>query len=727
MFNPIVILDDSSRVARGVHHDRFPPQRSYIQRQDDILRSFDPDILINYSDDPLPEALKHFQHRTYPASRLDWNPWGRREVSYFVDVYPVLDELWDREFKGNQNPRVKLRFPEKAASETSLFLAARYGLYSNDSAYEFLTKNFAAEPFTYNTEFKAALKPGSFHSPLSITMFHCLTWRQRIHSHAFFLLNPEDSFDVMEYWNLRAAGVYLLPFTLQDFKEFENPIRDFGAAAAYPVNETITNMPVVIKAPSITDEELDEVANWIGAQGLVNQLSRMGWVPHCRRDMYGAGNELEINPIRGFEGNAVSVLNDGYGKLQGPKPSFLTGQHHDQHWSMDMSFYTHGNKTASYKMPWLNSGCDALVRRRIGSHSDMDATHVSREGLVSQHDGDDGDVRLSPIEATDVIKSFLEGSGIEYLQASSPGLALTRILEMMGSFHSCEVFQNEAIRQTLEDMAKGEPRTVHSVEISLIQTLKSYTIYGKPASQKEKGRRASQLLNSAIDAKLFKVGLVFQCSRCQRSNWYATTEFTDKYHCKSCFASEDTPHIHEHEWYLASDGIFRSANKLDGNITVLLALNFFDHILDHDLRYTPSFDYKIEDKQNEMDFGIISTGIFREVETIFGESKSGTSLSDDERAKLKIFGEKSGSYICFCTLSEDFSDGDKCYFRELYDGGVKIILLTKNLLGMNYFDLFKYKSDKNPGRSKTTPDWLMRLSIINILGAEFAKKHYIWL
>jgi hypothetical protein len=727
MFNPVIILDDSTRIARGVHHEQFPPSQSYIERQEDILRSFDPDILINYSNDPLPDALKHFRHRTYPAARLDWNPWGRQEMSYFVDVNPVLDELWDREFKGNQSPRVKLRFLDKATSETSLFLAARYGLYSNDNAYEFLEKNFAAESFTYDAEFKAALKPGSFHSPLSFTTFHCITRRQHVHSHAFFLLNPEDPFDVMEYWNLRAAGVYLLPFTPQDFKEFENPIKDFGAASAYPINDSITNMPTIIKAPSITDEEHEEVANWIGSQGLVTELSRMGWVPHCRRDMYGVANELEIDPIRAFEGNAVSVLNDGYGKLQGPKPEFLTSQHRHQHWSMDMSFYTYGNTTASYKMPWLNSGCDALVRRKIGSHSDMNATHVSQEGLVSQHDGDDGDVRLSPITSIDVVKAFLEGSGIEYVQTSGPGLALARILEMMGTFHSCEVFQNEAIRQTLEDMAKGDPRTVLSVKISLIQSLKNYTLYEKPATQAQKGERAAQLLNRAIEAKLFKVGLVFQCSRCKRRNWYATTEFTDKYNCKSCFATEETPHIHELEWYLFSDGLFRSTNKLDGNITVLLALNFFDHILDHDLRYAPSFDYRIGDKSNEMDFGIISTGIFREVETIFGESKSGLSLDTDEQAKLKLFGEKTGSYICFCTLSEDFSDDDKGYFRDLYEGGVKIILLTRNLLEMDYFDLLKYKSDKNPGRSKTIPDWLMRLTVINVLGEDFAKKHYIWL
>ena len=61
IFNPIIILDDATRVARGVHYEMLPPQ-PYLERQGDILRSFDPDILVNYSDDPLPEALKHFQH-----------------------------------------------------------------------------------------------------------------------------------------------------------------------------------------------------------------------------------------------------------------------------------------------------------------------------------------------------------------------------------------------------------------------------------------------------------------------------------------------------------------------------------------------------------------------------------------------------------------------------------------------------------------------------------------
>jgi hypothetical protein len=77
----------------------------------------------------------------------------------------------DREFKGNQSPRIKLRFLEKAVSEASLFLAAHYGMYLNNDTYEFLIKTFAAESITYNAEFKSSLNPGAFHSPLSVTGF----------------------------------------------------------------------------------------------------------------------------------------------------------------------------------------------------------------------------------------------------------------------------------------------------------------------------------------------------------------------------------------------------------------------------------------------------------------------------------------------------------------------------------------------------------------------------
>jgi hypothetical protein len=727
IFNPIIILDDSTRKTSGVHYTMLPPD-PYMQIQADMLRAFDPDLLVNYSNDPLPPELKPWQHRTFPASSLDWRPLNRDVMPYFVDVFPIFDELWNKEFKGITNSRFKIKFVEKAESEKSLFLAARFGLYRSDDYYEFLRKNFNAETLAYDSAFRSSRWPGDFQSILGFTGSHCRPTRQHVDSHAYFLLNPADPFDVVDYWNLRASGTYLFPLTLQDYEECENPIRDFGSAAAYPINESITNHVVIIKAPSITDEEQKAVTTWIGLKGLAKDLSMMGWVPHYYANHYGVVPQLEIEPIRGFESNAIGVLVDGYGTIQGPKPAFLTRDNVFQHWSMDISFFTFRSPDTCYKLPWLNSGCDALVGRQIGLSMDMDASRVSQDGIVTRHDGESGDLRIAPITAINAVSAFLEGKEIEYMRTSSPGLALTRIIEMLDGFHKCEVFQNPAIREVLEDLATGKHHLGREVRGAVKKSLKNYKIYTQPATPEQISERAERLISRAIEATVFRVGLEFQCSRCKRHHWYAVTEFNDGYNCKSCFSREETPRLDTTQWYYASDGLFRSANKLDGNMTILLALAFFDHILDHELKYAPSFDYKINGEQHEMDFAIMSSKMLRpDVDMIFGESKSGTALKDEERKKLKAFGEKTDSYLCFCTLADDFSDTDKDFFRELYEAGIKVIMLTRSLLEMEPFELSKFRLEKNPGRSRTVPDWLMRLTVIRTLGDAFAKKHHIWL
>ncbi len=388
------------------HYTRVPVEPN-MQIQADMLKAFDPDLLISYSNAPLPPELKPWEHRTFSQEQLDWRPPNREVRSYFVDIFPLLDELWNEEFKGVTNPRVRIGYLDKAESEKSLFLAARFGFYSSDDYYEFLRRNFKAEMFVYDATFKSSRWPLKFQSLLNFTASHCHPTRQRMHSHAYFLLNPTDPFDVVDYWNLRAAGMYVFPITKEDYREYANPIRDFGAAAAYPINESITNQVVIIKAPSISDEEHEAVTTWIRSEGLVKDLIMMGWVPHYRRNHYGTVSELDISPIRSFESSAIGVLVDGYGKIEGPKPTFLTKDNVFEHWSMDISFSTLRSATSCYNLPWLNSGCDALVSRHIGFSMSMDASRVSKEGIVTRHDGDSSDVSIAPITATKGVRAFL--------------------------------------------------------------------------------------------------------------------------------------------------------------------------------------------------------------------------------------------------------------------------------------------------------------------------------
>ncbi len=83
--------------------------------------------------------------------------------------------------------------------------------------------------------------------------------------------------------------------TLNDYREYEQPVRDFGAIAAYPINERVTNHVVMIKGRSISDDDLAAVANWVMSLGSVKQFFIMGWVPRYNMNHYGVVSEPHIS------------------------------------------------------------------------------------------------------------------------------------------------------------------------------------------------------------------------------------------------------------------------------------------------------------------------------------------------------------------------------------------------------------------------------------------------
>jgi hypothetical protein len=127
-----------------------------------------------------------------------------------------------------------------------------------------------------------------------------------------------------------------------------------------------------------------------------------------------------------------------------------------------------------------------------------------------------------------------------------------------------------------------------------------------------------------------------------------------------------------------------------------------------------------------MDFAIIGSESFRpDVQMTFGEAKTSATLDNDEREKLRTFGLQTKSYICFCTLLDDFSDEDKDYFKHLHRDGVKLILLSGKLLLGDHEAISEFHS-RNRGRSENEADWLRRQTIVDTLGQDFAREQDIW-
>jgi len=71
-----------------------------------------------------------------------------------------------------------------------------------------------------------------------------------------------------------------------------------------------------------------------------------------------------------------------------------------------------------------------------------------------------------------------------------------------------------------------------------------------------------------------------------------------------------------------------------------------------------------------------------------------------------------------------FTEHDKAFFEELVASGQKPILLTSHHLDMHYMDVSKYR---HQARSiERGAELLSRLTIIDVLGKDFADKHKLW-
>jgi hypothetical protein len=727
VFDPIVVLDANGRTVRG-SQETLTSAGDYLQEQAKLLREFDPDFLIEFCGRPLPCELSQFQHRTFGHEKLYQRIRGNEEVVHFLEVWPALQTLWREEMRFSTPRDSKFRFIEKAESAASAYLTARFGAYRANDSYEVLRRYFDAAAVSYDDAFMSALELRQFVFPISLTAQRCLQPRPGWLTHAYFLLDPLHLFDVVDYWNLRAAGMRLLPLTLGDYKAFEKIIRQFGEEATYPINERVTNHPTLIKARSMEEQQVEEVAGWIRSLGFLKDFSTMGWVPRFGERGYRVAPEIEVKPISCLDSNHIAVLTDGYGVVQGNIPPFdLQGAAWFQHWSTEMSFYSSHDPELCFKMPWLNVGCDRLAGRIIGHGFELNASRVSRTGIVSHHHGDRGDIRLSPVSAKDIIKAFLDGNGLTYKGTSTAGLALERIIESLDGLRGCRVFQNSAIRDILNRLSNGSWLRAADVRGMLNRSVREKIGAHVAVAKEEVKSQVNSLLNAAVDARVLRIGLEFQCSKCRRHGWYATTEFRERFACKFCFAEERVPRLDTAAWCYASDGFYRSNNKMDGNITVMLALNFLTQFLEHGTPFIPSFNYIETDAEREADFAILVADLFQDdVRVVFGEAKSGTQLNEEERHKMRTLASKTHSYLCFCTLASDFDENDKAFFRKLIDDGIKPILLTRCHLDMDYLGVMTFRSRQRAAPVDKT-ELLFRMTGQEILGNDFMVAHHLWL
>ena len=151
--NPVVILDGSTRKQVGAHYTY--EDLTYEQEQLFLLKAFDPDILVNYTNAPLPPFLAPFKERTFPPGVMRWNPWGSQEIVSFLEVWPFLEHYSREEFRFLQKPRERFGYIDlDGPGDPRAYLIAQFGSYPEDSnGNRVLAENFGGKLVPYGDDF----------------------------------------------------------------------------------------------------------------------------------------------------------------------------------------------------------------------------------------------------------------------------------------------------------------------------------------------------------------------------------------------------------------------------------------------------------------------------------------------------------------------------------------------------------------------------------------------
>jgi hypothetical protein len=231
ILNPILVLDGSSCPT-----EQFPAY-SYDEGILRLLKEFDPDVLIDFSGTEMPSLLNPFKHRTFDRSGLRWDPWGRGEVSFFLEVWPFLSHYWREVHQFLKKPALEFSYPDTSnAGDLRAYLGARFGSYPNDESYKVLANNFEATPFTYDKDFRSNFKFGQKTFPIQLTTFGLDILNPGfLHSHMYFLMDPTNVFDIVDFWNLRAAGSRVFALPVPHYRDFKESIVAFGEHATYQI------------------------------------------------------------------------------------------------------------------------------------------------------------------------------------------------------------------------------------------------------------------------------------------------------------------------------------------------------------------------------------------------------------------------------------------------------------------------------------------------------------
>lgn len=578
---------------------------------------------------------------------------------YGIGLIELLGDFVDKELKYKRNDNLNVAFPLLPRSNR-LFLASVFGAVST-TVQEIIDKQFVnvaaitkVRPKIEN--FVELLGPQRvFPRRLSVWALEAKPLREA----TLFVCDATSAQDIIDYWNLRAAGYYVIPIPIQGaaLENVKKLATNFIEENYRPHrhNPRMFHHTTVQKSRNVSEEMVRKFCDSldISKRGGVTEpkYTLRWWYPRLW-DAWARENASEGIAFP-YSHEEERRIVEGETRLElrslDPKLHMFREYSGAPKYANEFSFSFYGSKEPMAEV--LPEGSRELSSAigRVGYHK----WRFSKFGPVFLAHNSKDLMFLDLPRAEAVMVEWFRERGWK-VSLSGPGRIAAQLLKQLGGTFGTSWLAHRGLITLLGDLETevGMPR--QALIGKLNQVIKSDRLHF----------HAERFLERLLEANAVRLGVKVQCPVCTRHNWYELDTISYELHCRFCLSNFSPPLKSPRtiEWTYRAHGPFATSSA-QGSFTVLLTLRFLgrDHM---DQGITPLFSYKAEKdgRMLEADLTCLyKASTWREAKTdvVHAECKSFSGFDKKDLVRMKDMSNAfPGSALIFATLKDSLGKQD---------------------------------------------------------------------
>lgn len=665
----------------------LPVSEVDLGRARDLIAAFEVDYLFTVSEGSGVKKLAAEQ----PS--LVWHPRtrprlvmkrGDSRAPHFLDVEHAVASIT----AGLATHPDRLR-PEAAAwsptpgDPLADVLAATHGVYPPESVVAFdyrrLLRDHLGASFTILQEvFPFPFHTGQLRTPNSLTAVGLERdipsgcWDRR----GFFLGSASSFSDLVNYWNLRAAGLELFFYDPDHalrlstgYKRLLYDWRELSRSGANPSRLVVWSAQPNVELPEGADDVplLHRAMHpelWRGG-GL--QVPEMRWRPYTRSGIAVDAGASESTTLRlerkPFDEDVAR------GERVAVRIEISPGR---------------GTGELVYRLPNI----PALASLLSAQSFLQETIRIGRHGTAYVVDAAADAVELRGWDAGLVVRSIFQLAGIT-AKPSSAGKTATRLIAQLGGLEACEVFKLPGVRALLNEISASRAFAREHAE-SIIGKAGPITSSLWKLPRPGETPTPGEVFDYLAELGVFQVGLGFNCPNCGLGFWLSLDQTVTKSVCVYCGKSFYVGgQLGNRPWRYRRAGLFGADNNLEGAVPVSLVLNQLyatSRVWEEYLwiTYTTGIDLEglgTASGKCETDLVVVAQTPAGRVQVLIGECKAGSRIEAADVDNLLVvaqalLGIGVEPFVLFSKLAE-LTPEELGHIRRIEQAhGVEPIILT---------------------------------------------------